>query len=940
MKRILFTIPLLFILNVNAQTFGGAYTHSLFICSGGNIYSTGRNDRGQLGDGTTIDKNLPTRVLTSLSDFTAVAAGRYHSMALKSNGTVWSWGFSNYGQLGDGTTYTRYSPVQVITLTSIIRIAACEDFSVALKSDGSVWTWGNNGSGQLGNGYQNDWVANSTPYQVSISGVISIGVGIEYVLALKNDGTVWGWGSGIGLLPTQISNLSNIILLSVGGSHSHFLKSDGTVWAFGGNQYGQIGNGTTASISTPIQINNLTNMMPISAGYGHTIFKKNDGTVWACGYNGFGQLGDGTVTNRTLPVQINTPSQIVTAQASYYHSFFLKDNGTLWGCGLNSSGQLGDSTNYSRHPAVKVHSPCYIAPPVNVNGRLFNDVNIDCINQQTEPAVTHIVLIASPGSIYSLSNDSGDYSLAFNNSNNYILQPIIPTMQQYLIRDICPPDYSVSVNTNYPHDTSGFDFGFECAACWQLRVDVVSSNKRLCTIHTTTISYYNDGTISAPNVSVFVKFDQYNIPVSASMPYTTQLDSSIVFDIGTVGPGQNGVITIADSIVCDVTLTGLTQCTEVWILPPNQCLIDSTTGSGWDHSSVSVDAECINDTCRFVIRNSGSQDMAAPSEYRMYANNVLVYTGNFQLVSGDSLVVLWVSNGATIRLEADQVPGHPGNSRPRATLEACGTNGSGNFTVGEVNRAPMDDADVDKEIDCRPIQNSFDPNIKEVTPQGVSDFHLVLSETQLDYTVHFQNTGTDTAYKVVIIDSVSNDLDLATLELGASSHPYSVSLSGQGIAVLKFTFNNINLVDSTTDELNSHGFVKYKITPKSSVPLGTQINNAADIYFDYNFPVRTNTAFVTLGNYLVLSNGGSKMTRAGSIIFYPNPTSSDVTLETSNDNLIQSVIVYSMDGRLLKSMVDGPWSIVNIDLQGLSPGIYFLDCKTESGSEKLKVVKY
>jgi uncharacterized repeat protein (TIGR01451 family) len=576
-----------------------------------------------------------------------------------------------------------------------------------------------------------------------------------------------------------------------------------------------------------------------------------------------------------------------------------------------------------------------------IHGNIYDDSTQDCQMQSVERRIPYFTLTANPGNYFTFSDDSGNYSLGVNDTAIYSVEPIIPQYLAPLINNQCPVNYLIDINPSVAADTGDFNFGLEVADCALLRVDVTSNIRRRCFRNQTTVYYINDGVVQADSVEIYVRLDQYDIPLSASLPYTLDTaTNTMIFSIGTLAAGQSGIISIVDSIACVPGITDLTQCTEAWILPPNQCLIDSTTDSTWDHSSVSVDAACVNDTCRFVIRNSGSQDMDAPSEYRIYANNVLVYTGSFQLVSGDSLVVLWVSNGATIRLEADQVPGHPGNSHPRATLEACGDDGSGNFTVGEYNRAPMDDEDVDVEIDCMEIRDSYDPNEKDNSPLGVDAAHIVLPNTPIDYTVHFQNTGTDTAYKVVVIDSVSNDLDLATLELGASSHPYSVSLSGQGIAVLKFTFNNINLVDSTTDELNSHGFVKYKITPKSSVPLGTQINNAADIYFDYNFPVRTNTAYVTLGNYLVLSNGGSKMTKAGSIIFYPNPTTSSITIESSSDNLLQKVDVYSYDGRLIKSLVIGHSSLVKIDMTELSAGVYFLDCKMESGSGKVKVVKY
>jgi uncharacterized repeat protein (TIGR01451 family) len=928
----------------------GSY-HSIAICNDGTVMLWGDNPYGQLGDSTLTQRNTPVKAHL-LNRVRAVSGGSVHSLALKTDGTIWSWGSNAVGQLGNGTTIDRRAPIQVTALSGMVQVAGGYLHSLAVKSDGTVWAWGDNFQGELGDGTS---VQRNSPVQTSnLSGIVSVSAGNNSSFALKNDGTVWAWGKntygGLGdgsttnrFLPVQTNFLTGITSISAGQIHGLALQSNGTVWAWGRNVEGELGDGTTINRLSPVQLTSLSGITAIAGGEYHSIALKSDGTVWAWGRNGEGELGNGTTTSSLVPVQVSILRNIVAIATNELSCLALKDDGTVWAWGDNTYGQIGNGTTVNSLVPVQVHNLCYVNSSFidhRMNGYLYNDSINDCNRQLQERTLPFLPLVASPGNLYTFSNDTGYYSLGLNDSINYTIQPIIPQMLSDIIYNPCPASYPVYLSAVAASDTGNFDFGLQGASCWELKVDIVSSNKRPCMAHETTVYYRNAGFLPVDSVTLHVKFDTYNIPISASMPYTVEPDGSLLFDIGILNPLQSGAIHITDSISCDVSLTGLTQCTKAWILPANQCLIDSTTGGAWDHSSTKVQATCVNDTCRFVIYNSGSGNMTSLRQYRVYADNILVYTSNYQLIAGDSLILTWLSGGATIRLEADQHPDHPGYSHPRATIEGCGTDGSGGISTGQVNQVPMDDEDVDVEIDCRAIQNSFDPNYKANSPEGVAWAHYVLPNTPIDYTVRFQNTGTDTAYKVVVIDSLSNNLDLATLELGASSHPYSVSLSGQGVAVLKFTFSNINLSDSTTNELNSHGFVKYKITPKASTPLGTRINNAADIYFDYNFPVRTNTAFVTLGNELVLSVAGSSGQRSPSIITYPNPTKGFITVESAKNNPILQINIYSVDGRLLKSIRNQESEIINIDMQELSAGIYFLDCHTESGSEKVKVVKY
>ena len=253
-------------------------------------------------------------MIPSLDSVTAVTGASSHSLACKAYGRVFSWGDNSFGQLGDGTNFHRRKPVETKNLVTIVEISATSyAHSVALKSDGTVWTWGRNHFGQLGDGTYFD---RTTPGQVpGLSSVKSIASGWGHVVALKTDGTVWTWGwnysgqLGDGTTsnrnrPVQVPSLGNVVSIASGYRHTIALKADGTVWAWGNNYYGQLGDGTTTDHATPVRVINLDDVVRIAAGAEYSVAVKSDGTVWSWGANYDGQLGDGTTENRHSPVQV------------------------------------------------------------------------------------------------------------------------------------------------------------------------------------------------------------------------------------------------------------------------------------------------------------------------------------------------------------------------------------------------------------------------------------------------------------------------------------------------------------------------------------------------------------------------------------------------------------------------------------------------------------
>jgi alpha-tubulin suppressor-like RCC1 family protein len=358
--------------------------HSLAICTDGTARDWGLNIWGQLGNNSNTDSYVPVPV-SNLTNLISIMAGSNHSLALQSNGTVWAWGWNNMGQLGNGTTNDRNTPVQVSGLNGITAISAgIYAHSIALKSNGTVWAWGYNNNGELGNGSNN---SSSTPTQASgLTDVIAIDAGGEHNLALKSNGTVWAWGNNLNgqlgnnsttasYVPIQVPNLVGVVAIAAGSSHNLALKSDGTVWAWGANLNGQLGNGTTATSYIPVQLPNLTGVKSIAAGYFHSIAIMSDKTIRTWGNNYNGQLGNNSTSDSNVPVQVLGLSN-VTFIAGGAHTIALKSDGTVWAWGSNSPGQLGDGTNIERHVPVQVINLCYVALGIESNFDNANNLSV------------------------------------------------------------------------------------------------------------------------------------------------------------------------------------------------------------------------------------------------------------------------------------------------------------------------------------------------------------------------------------------------------------------------------------------------------------------------------------------------------------------------------------------------------------------------------------
>jgi alpha-tubulin suppressor-like RCC1 family protein len=377
----------------------------------------GKNLTGQLGNGTTTGSTLPVAVL-NLANVTVIGAGGFHSLAVESDGSVWAWGNDSFGQVGNGTATALgntgiFTPTQVLSgtqpLTGVINVVGGgfegeAQHSLALKSNGTVWGWGSDSSGQLGDGsgvQQNSAV----PVQ-GLSNVVALAAGGQHSLVLKNDGTVWAFGLnangqlGIGnttnqLTPVQITALSGIVAIAAGNNHSLAVKNDGTVWAWGDNSSGQLGDGTTtqtcgtaACSLVPVQVSGVSTALltpsAVAAGSLFSLVVKSDGTVWAWGDNTKSELGNGsTGGTNSVPVQVSNLSGVtaISAEGAGSHALALKSDGTVWGWGSDVFGQLGDGTNFtSRNSPVQMQGLATRVASIAAGGS--HSVVLEAINPQ------------------------------------------------------------------------------------------------------------------------------------------------------------------------------------------------------------------------------------------------------------------------------------------------------------------------------------------------------------------------------------------------------------------------------------------------------------------------------------------------------------------------------------------------------------------------------
>jgi uncharacterized repeat protein (TIGR01451 family) len=313
--------------------------------------------------------------------------------------------------------------------------------------------------------------------------------------------------------------------------------------------------------------------------------------------------------------------------------------------------------------------------------------------------------------------------------------------------------------------------------------------------------------------------------------------------------------------------------------------------------------------------------MAESSTYSVIKDGQQIENGTFQLAAGAEQLFSYPADGATYRLEAAQAIDYPVVTFPSSSVEACNANGV-TFSTGFIKQFPMADFGPSHAEFCREITGPFDPNDKQGFPIGYGPSHKIEPNTPIEYMVRFQNTGTDTAFQVIIRDTLSSFLDVESIVPGPSSHLYRLTiLDGK---YLEFNFADIMLPDSNVNFLASQGFVKYTISQRENIALGSEINNTAAIYFDQNEPIITNTTSHVVGlDFVEISNSRDIKNAGPALNVFPNPAKTSLNFQLAPTDFRKGQLeLYNVLGQKQLSLYfDGP--TISLDRQGLPTGHYF-----------------
>ncbi len=586
----------------------------------------------------------------------------------------------------------------------------------------------------------------------------------------------------------------------------------------------------------------------------------------------------------------------------------------------------------------------------DVYGIVYNDFNEDCVMNASEGALEGQIGIIEPGGIYVETNSEGvwyrdslplgDYTITF--PSNEIWDASCSSSINFTIVD---PDSTVNAGNLGLHSL---------IECTDPTVSIHMPFMRPCfQDQRILVMVCNDNSASAilENPSVQVELDPFIIPTNSSLPYTDLGNNLLEFYlINNLLPSACESFWIDATVDCNAVL-GQTLCMEAELFPQVECNFDTIPAPPnpnitpctlpWDKSSLSVEGYCQNDSIYFEITNTGDfgeGDMDCWAPVSIFIDGELFLFDSIQLQGGETIIYSFEGTGQTWHLLTEQHPLHPGNSNPNAFVENCGD--SQNWTPDLVNIFPQDDADPIIDIYCDVVTGSYDPNDKTGYPKGVTDEHLIRPNQKMEYRIRFQNTGTDTAFTVVIRDTLETDFDIYSVQSGVASHPYSFQIYGP--RVLEWTFDNILLPDSTTNEAASHGFIYFSVDQNPNLPEGTLLHNSAGIYFDYNAPIITNLTEHKIDYFLADGTTPNINIEPTNSYFevYPNPTEKDMILDLKKTYKNVNVKITNVTGQIVFQNKFVRTDKVQLQLEQ-DPGIYFIEIVTNDGtSETFKIVKH
>jgi uncharacterized repeat protein (TIGR01451 family) len=606
-----------------------------------------------------------------------------------------------------------------------------------------------------------------------------------------------------------------------------------------------------------------------------------------------------------------------TGDGNIQNSNFFSFVGTIESPNLERSKKggliLACNTQGTKLRIIKLDENGYFYPNF-IKGNVFSDRDIDCKLSGNDIPIQRVTVVAKRTGFtdvlaltdtlgkYNLNVDFGEYNVSIVNPNPYM--------------QACTPSVLKVINSNMTTDSADFALksSFSCAI---MQVDVSTPRLRRCFNNNYTVSYCNKGTATATGAYVNITLDSLLEFVSADKTVASKTGRTYRFNLGDIALNDCKTFDIVARVRCgDSTRLNQTLCVEAKIFP-DTCGADNSL---WSGANLTVNGSCLGDTVVFVVSNTGRA--IAPASQATVVENLAARTVNIPALSPNSVFSQrFASNNNTWRMMVNQVANHPRSTQPTTFVEGCRRNSTTNFATGFAAGFANDDAHSSIDMDCQTIIGAYDPNDKTGYPLGTGATKAIGQNQDIEYIIRFQNTGTDTAFTVVIRDTIDIvNLDIKSIEWGASSHKYVPEIYRENI--LKFTFDNILLVDSFKNEPKSNGFVKFRIKQQKDVAFGTKIQNNAGIYFDFNDPVITNKTLHTVSKSVVSAIFDRDNSTYETIKFSPNPLTETAVFELKTPPL--SISTFELYDVMGKRIIEQPFSGKTFEFQrkNLTTGVY------------------
>ncbi|MFT5999892.1 MAG: putative repeat protein (TIGR01451 family) [Neolewinella sp.] len=562
-----------------------------------------------------------------------------------------------------------------------------------------------------------------------------------------------------------------------------------------------------------------------------------------------------------------------------------------------------------------------------LNGTVYIDVDANCgLDAGDTPASGVIVEIRGVDSgarYYDITDADGRYGTEVV-VGTYTVRPITQPTQPF---GTCEPPATAAVTAASPTELDAFLPAL--TDCPLLTTAITMPFLRRCFSGAAYVTYENLGSATAEDAQLTVTLDDFLIDVVANITPSSQDGNTFTFDLGDLPPFADGRIWFSFTVSCQAEL-GQIHCIEAAITPDEVC----NTPDNWNGAMVNVNTpDCSGDDLIFSISNVGGAGMSIPLAYVVVEDGIMmtpVPVIGDALAPGEIFTVTLPANGQTYQIITNQEPNAPASDTPTAMAEGCVVPADGGFTTGFANMLALGNGVPAQAIVCRENVGAYDPNDKRGYPLGHGAEDNIPLGTRLEYNIRFQNTGTDTAFNVIIKDTISMALDLATLKPGSFSHPYTIDIDTH--RVVTFTFANIMLPDSNINLAASQGAISFSIEHDAGLAPGDDIFNSAAIYFDFNEPIITNNSHHRIEKSGLPTGVRSLRAQEVSLGVYPNPGNGLLNISVPNRDvkLTDLLTVTDLYGRQLATTaygrLGGAW-----DVRHLKPGFYLLVVTDENG---------